>query len=398
MTVRRVLLVADVSAETLRGGAERMLGQHARALHAAGIPFTILSRQPEPDVPLKVTIMEGVEEHRLPYDGDRGWRGLAQLRHGARQWWRQHGAGFDLVIAEQPFVMWALVQAGCRLPCLQVCYAFAYEEYATRHGLDWGWRHALAAAAMRRLEGGLYRRASHLFVLSDYSRRRLAEAFGISNGITVAGGGTDAVDDASFQARDSLRTELGWQGPVAVTLRNLVPRTGVDLLVQVAAMLRYDWPDLRWVVMGTGPLLQPLRNLAKELGVDDRVAFTEFLPESEVKRRLIAADLFVLPTRALEGFGLVTVEANACGLPVVATPVGANAEVIRSLPAPNHLAADVTPEALAQAVDTMLRQHEGADIEAMRRELREAVSRYNWAHHDARFLQCLQEIRCASCT
>jgi glycosyltransferase involved in cell wall biosynthesis len=389
---RRVLLVADVSAETLRGGAERMLGQHARALRAAGIPFTILSRQPEPDAPLCVTIMDGVEEHRLPYGGDRGWRGLAELRRGASRWWRQHGAGFDVVIAEQPFVMWALVQAGCRLPTLQVCYAFAYEEYATRHGLDWRWRHALAAAAMRRLEGGLYRRAAGLFVLSDYTRRRLGAAFGITDGITVSGGGSDPVGDALFSARERLRTELGWDGPVAVTLRNLVPRTGVDLLVQAAAALRYDRPDLRWVVMGTGPLLQPLQRLVSDLGIGDRITFTGYLAEDEVKRRLVAADLFMLPTRALEGFGLVTVEANACGLPVVATPVGANVEVIGSMPASNRLAEDVTPEALARAVDAMLGELAGADVEAMRRELRAGASRYDWAHHDARFLQCLQEM------
>jgi len=392
MTARRVLLVADVSAETLHGGAERMLGQHVRALHAAGIPFTILSRQPDPGAPLRVMIMDGVEEHRLPYDGDRGWRGLAQLRRGARQWWREHGSAFDLVVAEQPFVMWALVRAGCRLPCLQICYAFAYEEYATRHGLDWNWRHALAAAVMRRLEGGLYRRAARLFVLSDYTRRRLREAFGITDGISVVGGGTGQVDDALFAARASLRAELGWQGPVAVTLRNLVPRIGADLLVQAAGMLRYDQPELRWVVMGTGALLQPLQQLAGELGVADRIEFTGFLSDEEVRRRLVAADLFVLPTRALEGFGLVTVEANACGLPVVATPVGANVEVIRSLPAPNRLAADVTPVALARTVDGMLADQQGVDTETMRRELRAASARYDWAHHDEAFLKCVREV------
>jgi glycosyltransferase involved in cell wall biosynthesis len=389
--MRRVLLVADVSAEALLGGAERMLIRHMHALHAAGMAVTVLSRQPTPDAPLSVTLMDGVEEHRLVYGGDRGWRGLMQLKAGARRWWRQHQGAFDVVVAEQPFVMWALERAGCRLPRLQVCHAFAFEEYMTRYGLDWGWGHAAAAATMRRIEARLYRGATRLLVLSAHMRQRLGEAFGIHEDVSVAAGGNDAVDEALFAARGRLRAELGWQGPVVVSLRNLVPRTGIDLLVQAAAMLRYDRPDLRWVVMGTGALLAPLRRLAAELGVASHIEFTGYLAEAEVKRRLVAADLFMLPTRALEGFGLVTVEAGACGLPVVATPVGANVEVVRALPH-GRLAADATPEALARAVEDLLHAFDGADVEAQRGALRAASSRFDWAHHDAGFLQALQGI------
>ena len=387
----RVLLVADVSAERVPGGEERMLIRHMHALHEAGMAVTVLSRQPTPDAPLCVTVMDGVEEHRLAYDGDRGWRGLMQLKAGARRWWRQHQGAFDLVVAEQPFVMWALARAGCRLPRLQVCHAFAFEEYMTRYGLDWDWGHAAAAATMRRIEARLYRGAARLLVLSAHMRQRLDEAFAIRTGVSVVAGGSDAVDDALFAARRSLRAEFGWQGPVVVSLRNLVPRTGIDLLVQAAAMLRHDHPDLRWQVIGTGALLAPLRHLAAELGVDDCIEFTGFLAEAEVKRRLVAADLFMLPTRALEGFGLVTVEAGVCGLPVVATPVGANVEVIHAL---GHglLSDDATPEALARAVEVLLHALDGADVEAMRAELRAASSRFDWAHHDAGFLQALPGI------
>lgn len=385
----RVLLVADVSAEALLGGAERMLIRHLHALRQAGMDVTVLSRQPAPEAPLTVTVMDGVEEHRLAYGGDRGWRGLMQLKAGARRWWRRHAGDFDLVVAEQPFVMWALERAGCRLPRLQVCHAFAFEEYMTRYGLDWGWGHAAAAASMRRIESGLYRTADGLLVLSAHMRTRLAEAFGIRDGVSVVAGGSDAVDEALFAARPQLRAELGWDGPVIVSLRNLVPRTGIDLLVQAAAMLRYDYPELRWVVMGTGALLEPLRRLAAGLGVAECIEFTGYLDEAEVKRRLVAADLFMLPTRALEGFGLVTVEAGACGLPVVATPVGANVEVVGSLP-PGRLAADATPKALARATAEMLDALAGADVGAMRSTLRAACGQYDWAHHDAGFLQAVR--------
>jgi len=151
----RILLVADVSAEKLLGGAERMLMRHVRTL-AEVYELTVLTRQPEPDARATVEVAAGVTEYRLSFSGDRGIAGMRQLMSGAKDWWQRHADEFDVVVAEQPFVMWALLRAGCRLPRLQVCYAFAFEEYATRHGLNWSARHRLVAAAMRKLEGSLY--------------------------------------------------------------------------------------------------------------------------------------------------------------------------------------------------------------------------------------------------
>ncbi|MFQ5582520.1 MAG: glycosyltransferase family 4 protein [Mariprofundaceae bacterium] len=392
MSSLRVLVVTDVSAETVHGGAERMLHHHLRALTEAGMEVTVLTKQPAADAPAVVELPVGVTEHRLDYNGDRGLVGLRQIRRGARLWWKEQRHAFDVVIAEQPFVMWALLRAGCRLPRLQVCYSFAFEEYATRHGLDWNWKHRLITSAMRHLEAGVYNSAIHMLVLSDYTRHRLKEVFGRGSEVSVVYGAADMPDVIDAVTRGYLRARYGWEGPVIVTLRNLVPRTGVDLLVQSTAMLRYQYPDLRWCVIGSGPLLEPLQNLAAELGVAEQIEFTGFLPEAEVYKRLQAADLFMLPTRALEGFGLVTVEANVCGLPVVATPVGANSEVVTSVPH-NRLARDASPEALAEAVKAALADMNTVDMEHMREEIRQTVlSRYGWVMHDRGFRRCIEAL------
>jgi len=382
--------VADVSAERLLGGAERMLIRHLRALSGVH-EVTVLTRQPAPDAPLEVALDGGVREFRLPFSGDRGMRGLWELVRGARRWWRARRRDFDVVVAEEPFVMWALWRAGCRLPRLQVCYAFAHEEYATRHGLDWGWRHRLAGAAMARLEGELYATARRLFVLSDYSRRRLAQRYPeVVRPVDVAHGGVDVRPLASEEEREAARRALGWEGPVVVSLRNLVPRQGLDMLVQAAAMLRHDMPGLRWCVMGDGPLREGLAWLARQLGVGDIVEFAGFLPEEEVKRRLDAADAFMLPTRALEGFGLVTVEANERGLPVVGTPAGANPEVVGATP-DNIVASAIGPEALAEATCALLARNE--DHMARARRLHAHVRRaFAWDRHDALLLRALERV------
>jgi len=394
VTEKPILLVSDVSAEAVRGGAERMLIQHVRALTKAGVRLAILTRQPHPEAPLLQELDGGVIEYRLPWNGDRGWRGLLELKRAARDWWQTHDTLFRGVIAEQPFVMWALMQGGCRLPRLQVCYSFAFEEYATRHALHWNWRHALVALSMRRLEASVYRSAAHLLVLSDYTRRRLGEVFGTDPAsVTVTFGGAVPARPEILAQRAEIRDELGWQGPVVMTLRNLVPRTGVDLLVQAAAILKEQMPELRWCVVGSGALLEPLKEFAAALGVEDRIEFAGHLSEREVQRRLAAADIFMLPTRSLEGFGLVTVEANMFGLPVVATPVGAIPEVAPALPY-NRLAADTSPLALARALQAMWHELSGVDRDGVREELRQAAeSAFGWEKHDAALRACVQGVQ-----
>ncbi len=387
----RILLVADVSAEQVIGGAERMLMHHVRALMQSGYELTVLTRQPRPDAPLLIDLGKGVSEYRLPFSGDKGLPGLLQLKREASIWWREHGAGFDAVIAEQPFVMWALLRAGCRLPRLQVCHSFAYQEYATRHGLDWGIKHRMITAAMRYLEGGIYRSATRVLMLSRHMRSELGGCFGISDErVALAPGGVDLPPMLSEKQRAKIRSELGWQGPTVVTLRNLVPRTGVDMLVQAAAIVRHDMPGVRWCVMGSGALLEPLKWLAHQLKVHDIIEFAGFLPEEDVVRRMQAADAFMLPTRSLEGFGLVTLEANACGLPVVATPVGGNVEVASSNP-DNRVAEAVSPEALAEAMLALFRQS-AVHAERASRLRAHMADHFSWQSHDQAFLAAVGEV------
>ena len=376
-----ILVVSDVSAQTVHGGAERMLHHHIRALHNAGAKVCVLTRQPNADADILIKLDHGIDEHRLHFNGNKGKKGLLQLRKEANIWWQMHH-DFDIVVAEQPFVMWALMQAGCKLPRLQICHSFAFEEYATRHGLDWSFHHRLVAASMRKLESFVYQSAQAQLVLSDFMNQRLQDFFSIpAQQITIAAGGIDGFD-LPWDRREKMRQSI-WNEeaalPTIVTLRNLVPRTGVDLLVQTAAIVHVDRPDVRWNVVGNGALLEPLKRLRDTLNMHDIIDFTGFLPEKEVQKRLWSADLFMLPTRSLEGFGLVTLEANVLGLPVIATPVGANPDVV-SWHSFNSVAEHATPEALAKCVlqhlDTLPNFKE-------RQQLASATEgHFSWQKHD----------------
>jgi len=387
----RVLMVADVSAESVHGGAERMLSHHIRALVDAGHEVTMLTRQPTPDAEIAVELPQfGIQEFRFPFSGDKGYAGLKELKSAAKQWWKHHQDEFDVVISEQPFVMWALLKAGCKLPRLQVCYSFAFEEYETRHALDMTWKHQMVIAAMRKLEAKIYKSADQLMGLSKFTQDRLTEFFGIpARGCVVNPAAADVYQALDMAERDAIRNELAWDKPVVVTLRNLVPRTGVDLMIQAAAIVKGMGRDIDFVIMGDGALRESMQKLADELGVADSVTFTGYLPEEDVQKRLLAADVFMLPTRGLEGFGLVTLEANAWGTPVLATPISANKELVPTI-IHNQLADNASPLALAEKLIWMV----DTPLSAAQRERTrdDAFRQYNWPKHDQNFLQLVEAL------
>jgi glycosyltransferase involved in cell wall biosynthesis len=169
------------------------------------------------------------------------------------------------------------------------------------------------------------------------------------------------VDVARFrlpiEPRAVLRGRLGppWD-PLAITffsLRRLVPRMGLDTLIGAAAQLTRRGRSFRLVLGGEGPERANLEALAAAHGIADRVAFLGRVPDARLAACFAAADCFVLPTRALECFGLIVLESFACGVPVVGVPVGSIPELMG--PALRAwIAADNEAPALASRMDDVL--------------------------------------------
>ena len=98
-----------------------------------------------------------------------------------------------------------------------------------------------------------------------------------------------------------------------------------------------------------------LEQLIAELGMEKTVRLLGFVPAEQLPTYYQAADLFVLPSVASEAFGLVTVEALACDLPVLGTPVGATVELLGDFD-PELLFTDTSPEAMASRILSWLRR------------------------------------------
>lgn len=203
------------------------------------------------------------------------------------------------------------------------------------------------------------RGAARVVGVSD-SLRRLAVSLGVpEERTTVVGNGVDIglfhpVDRAEARRRFGLPEGAR----VLVTVGGLVERKGFHRVIACLPELLARHPDLHYLVVGgpcrEGDMSEALRRQAAELGLAERVHFLGALPPAELKWPLSAADVFVLSTRN-EGWANVILEAMACGLPVVASDVGGNREVV----ATDDLGAIVPFDdhaRLAEALDAALRR------------------------------------------
>lgn len=175
-------------------------------------------------------------------------------------------------------------------------------------------------------------RATRVFSVSD-SLRQLAISLGMpaAKGRVIGNG----IDLDRFQPvpRDAARRRFGLSddAKVLVSVGALVERKGFHRVIECLPELLVDEPNLQYLIVGganpEGDMLPELRAQVATAGLEAQVHFLGALPPEELKWPLSAADVFVLATRN-EGWANVFLEAMACGLPVVATDVGGNREVV----------------------------------------------------------------------
>ncbi len=164
-------------------------------------------------------------------------------------------------------------------------------------------------------------------------------------------------------SRESARERLGIPPDMTLLLGvgRLEPRKGIDRVIRALPLLRRAIPNLHYAVVGEGAAREQWARLAHALGVAESVTWCGEVEDDTLREWYRAADLFVLtPTPGpgeVEGFGLVFVEAAACGLPAVAGVNGGTPEAVRHGET-GLLVFDDSPQALAEAVAALLRAPE----------------------------------------
>ncbi|MCB1152434.1 glycosyltransferase family 4 protein [bacterium] len=395
------------------GGVERVTYELARALVARDVRVTVLTRRP-PDTAPEETV-EGIRVIR--YDVAR--------RFAPRVYWsyvREVERRTRRLLAEDPpdilhthltlasyGALKAFAQAG--RPIVASFYGpwdkeFAVEADALRRHASPFYRLYLDGqmALQRHMQRRNLRMAHGIVPLSDYSRVMIDElAPGVADKVTKIPGG---IDPTRFTATpNEFDAQVPWLGgnadagdnrPVILTVRRLVHRMGVDLLIDALALLRERGVEARLYIGGRGPRREDLEAQVTKLGLAEQVHFLGYVADELLPALYRHADVFVLPTRAQENFGLPVFEAAACGCPVVATAVGSLPEMIRAVDSP-YEAQVATAESLADAMHRALADR-GPTIDAWRERVVRSVPRdYAWSAIAERHIDHYRKVlACAS--
>lgn len=184
------------------------------------------------------------------------------------------------------------------------------------------------------VERCVYARADRFIVLSNAFADVLHRDYGVSQErVRVVPGGVEVERFDTGVTRREAREKLGWptDRPTVVSVRRLVRRVGLEQLVKAFQTVQRQVPEALLLIGGKGPLEEALVAQIRAAGLTDHVRLLGFVPEDDLPLAYRAADVSVVPTQALEGFGLIAAESLAAGTPVLVTPVGGLPEVVRDL-------------------------------------------------------------------
>lgn len=194
-------------------------------------------------------------------------------------------------------------------------------------------------------------KCQHIIIPSESLKDILVRDYGLHERYSVIPTGTDLEPFLNADGK-SLRAENGWQDEtVLISVGRLAPEKNWDTLVRAFAKVHQEHLETRLVLIGDGAAKPTLEELAAELGVSERVTFTGALPFQEVPRYLKAADVFAFAS-VTETQGLVTIEAMAAGLPVVAVDGPGTRDIVE--PGKQGFLVENDPDALAKGIHKLL--------------------------------------------
>lgn len=397
----KILMVSRYCFPEILGGAHKYMYEIARKFAEKNHEVHLVHYTGNPEAP-KEEISDGIQYHRY-YVEDKGslannYKYVTNTYSIAKEVKEKYGA--DIINFHDVRVPLRLYNSKdfASLPFVFTCQADTAYEYVwdykkllrnnppllqkmkiqLRFPFHYFWHRYCFKRGLERTNG--------IVVLSDYVRNTIRNNYGekYDNKIKKIPSGVDINifyppkdGDEKLQLRQ--RFGLPTNKIVFLTARRMALRMGWFNLEDAIKMLFDNHPLLRnkihFVFMGDGDILSQVKQHAKNLGIYENIIFTGGVYK-EVPLYYRASDCFILPTEELEGFGIVSVEAFASGIPVIGTPSSAVPEVLREVD-PDLVTKNKMPDGICDGIHRMLKKMEKGELNSQYiRDI--AVKKFSW--------------------
>jgi glycosyltransferase involved in cell wall biosynthesis len=234
------------------------------------------------------------------------------------------------------------------------------------------------------------KKADKIIVVSNATRNYVLSLGADAKKIEVMHNGVDLQRFRLLSGiKQQMREKLGIpeDACVALTVRRLVYKNGIDTLIESANIAIKKNPRLVFVVVGKGPDSGEVQRKIAQLGMQRNCKLAGFVSDEDLPLYYNTADFFALPSKSGEGLPLVLMEAMACGLPVIATNVGGTSEVLNEkygkMVKPNN------PVALADAI----LEFSNKDLLILKKEVRRMMEKeHSWNKNVEKLAKIYEEL------
>ncbi len=335
----KILMLADVFFPDTVGGAGKVVYYLALELGRKGHEIHIITRNDDGKWPSHQELAPNLSVHRF-FSPSKESLGLFLREVRNSQLLAKKLAPeikSDLICTHQSLVaMGPLLSRPLReIPLIHYFHSPWHEEFLVKKEGESGKagiKNKAVARLMRYTERRILLRASRIIVLSDYMLRKGRETHNCpEDKLVKIPGGVDLDQyhlPVGGKGAAKQAAKLPMDKTVFLTVRNLVPRMGLETLIESFGHSRLLREKALLLIVGRGFLEDRLKAEVESSKLQDSVHFLGYVPDEDLSQLYQASDFFVLPTRELEGFGLVILEAMASGTPVLGTPVGGIPELI----------------------------------------------------------------------
>jgi len=391
------------------GGVPTVIYELSKRLVARGRKVVVATYKFEPNWP-NCEIIDGIEVFRTPLKWNRSvpfyLSAPLNMKSLVNSLWQKFG-GFDVLHLHLSLagVGALMTPRAKKTPKVFTFHGDWAKEYLTEAG---GWKKKLGltkieAALMCLMQKRCLRNVDTVVVLSKYSQGQVKGLISQTPEIphppadgpqpTIIPRG---VDLEKFRPNLPSPPNLPKGRFLVLTIRRLYKRMGLENLIDAIDIVRKEYPEVFLIIGGRGYLFENLKlkiacppkprsptlhsfgdgaRRRENLRLTNNVRLEGFIPEEEKANYLAAADLYVLPSISQEGFGLTTLEALACGTPVLGTPTGGTPELLggfrKDLLLKGTSAADI-----AEGIIDFIKNHRGD--EGLRQQCREYAEKFSW--------------------